>query len=426
MDRRTLPRRPGFGRPSFERPGLRAAGQALCLQVAVILFACLPMAAEVLSALARLDPAASSFTLRPEGTEMVLAISQPVPWRVRVIDAPPRLVLDVREVDWTGIATVPHQTGAIVGLRSGVFRPGWSRLVLDLAGPQAVTLSEMSTTPTGARIRLILSATDADSFAKAAAQPEPPEWAPPDPATLPAPVKRGNGPIVIVLDPGHGGIDPGAEKGGLTEADLMLTFARDLKELLLRDGRFSVVMTREEDVFVPLETRISVARDAGADLFLSLHADALSEGEAQGATVYTLSADASDAASAALAERHGRDELLAGIDLTDQDDLVAEVLMDMARQETSPRTDRLAGAVVAAIQAAKLRMHRHPRQSAGFSVLKSPDIPSVLLEIGFLSSTRDLQRINDPQWRLIMAEAILQGIVDWSGEDSTLRSMNSP
>jgi N-acetylmuramoyl-L-alanine amidase len=206
----------------------------------------------------------------------------------------------------------------------------------------------------------------------------------------------------------------------------MLTFARDLKELLLRDGRFTVVMTREEDIFVPLEARISVARDAGADLFLSLHADALAEGEAQGATVYTLSDEASDEAAAALAERHDRDDLLAGIDLSGQDDLVAEVLMDMARTETAPRTDRLADAVVAAIKAAELRMHRQPRQSAGFSVLKSPDIPSVLLEVGFLSSSRDLTRISDPKWRARMAEAILKGILEWSEEDAALRALTAP
>lgn len=385
-----------------------------------------PLAAQELSALARFDVASSSVTGAGAGAEVRLAISQPVPWRVRLLAGPPRLIVDVREVDWAGIAGLPLQTPAVTGLRAGVFRPGWSRLVLDLAGPQAIASAEMVTAPDGAEIRLVLAPTDAEGFAKAAAQPEPADWAAPDAATLPLPQRRGTGPVVVVLDPGHGGIDPGAERDGLTEAALMLTFARDLKELLVRDGRFTVVMTREEDVFVPLEARISIARDAGADLFLSLHADALAEGEAQGATVYTLSDEASDEAAAALAERHDRDDLLAGIDLSGQDDLVAEVLMDMARTETAPRTDRLADAVVAAIKAAELRMHRHPRQSAGFSVLKSPDIPSVLMEVGFLSSSRDLKRISDPKWRARMAEAILQGILAWSEEDAALRALNAP
>ena len=161
-------------------------------------------------------------------------------------------------------------------------------------------------------------------------------------------------------------------------------------------------------------------------MFLSLHADALAEGDAQGATVYTLSEDASDEASAALAERHDRDDLLAGVDLSDQDDVVAEVLMDMARTETQPRAERLAGAIVAAVKGAKIRMHRHPHQSGGFSVLKSPDIPSVLLEVGFLSSDRDFRRLADPDWRAKLAGALVQALGSWATEDAALRAAAAP
>ncbi len=221
-----------------------------------------------------------------------------------------------------------------------------------------------------------------------------------------------------MLDPGHGGIDPGAERDKVTEAGLMLTFARELKEALVRAGGFTVVMTRAEDIFVPLETRISIARLSGADAFLALHADALAEGEAVGATIYTLSDEASDEASATLAERHDRDDLLSGVDLTGQDDVVAGVLMDMARAETAPRTDRLAEALVAAIQAEGLKMHRRPRQQASFSVLKSPEIPSVLIELGFLSSARDLARLTDPAWREKMTKALVAGLKAWAVADA--------
>jgi N-acetylmuramoyl-L-alanine amidase len=227
----------------------------------------------------------------------------------------------------------------------------------------------------------------------------------------------------VVLDPGHGGIDPGAERDGHTEADLMLTFARVLKEEFLRQGGALVVLTRDEDGFVPLETRISIARAAGAHVFLSLHADALAEGQASGATLYTLSDEASDKAAAKLAERHDRDDLLAGVDLTDQDDLVAQVLMDMARTETAPRIDRLAGALEGAIKAEGLPMHRRPRQAGGFSVLKSPDIPSVLIELGFLSSSRDMRRLTDPEWRARMARAIRAGVMAWAAEDAALATL---
>jgi N-acetylmuramoyl-L-alanine amidase len=222
----------------------------------------------------------------------------------------------------------------------------------------------------------------------------------------------------VVLDPGHGGIDPGAERDDVTEAELMLTFGRELKEALLRAGGINVVMTRDEDVFVPLETRISIARSAGADVFLSLHADALAEGEAVGATIYTLAEEASDAASAALAERHDRDDILSGVDLTGQDDVVAQVLMDMARAETAPRSERLSEALAEAIKAEGLKMHRIPRQRAGFSVLKSADIPSALIEIGFLSSARDFERLVDPEWRARMARALVAGVQAWALADA--------
>jgi N-acetylmuramoyl-L-alanine amidase len=333
-------------------------------------------------------------------------------------------VIDAREVDWRGAEALAVVRPG-VSLRAGRFRPGWSRMVLELDGPHKVERAEM-TTGDAPRLEIVLVPTDAESFAVEAARADLPEWALPEPAELIAPLPEGGGPLVVVLDPGHGGIDPGAEREGQTEADLMLTFAREVKEILLRDGRFRVVMTREEDVFVPLESRTSIAREAEADLFLSLHADALAEGDAQGATVYTLAEEASDAASAALAERHDRDDLLAGVDLTEQDDVVAEVLMDMARTETAPRTDRLAKAMVGAIKAAEIRMHRQPQQSGGFSVLKTPDIPSVLLEVGFLSSDRDFKRLSDPAWRATLAEALLQALAAWAEEDAALRGAASP
>lgn len=379
--------------------------------------------AQDLTALARLDPQSSFIGDAGQGIAVSLALSQPVPWRLRVLETPPRLVLDVREVDWTGIADVPSTSLRVTDLRAGVFRPGWSRLVLELNGPFLVDQAEMRTADGAARLVLRLEPASPDDFAAKAAIPEPKDWAPPQAADLPTPERRGDGPTVVVLDPGHGGIDPGAEREGLTEADLMLTFARELKETLLRAGDFTVVLTRNEDVFVPLETRISIARAAGATVFLSLHADALAEGEAVGATLYTLAADASDAAAATLAERHDRDDLLSGVDLTGQGDLVAEVLMDMARTETLPRTQLLAETLRMAMESAGLKMHRIPLQQAGFSVLKSPEIPSVLIELGFLSSPGDLARLRDPDWRAKMAQAIVAGLQSWSVADAAQQQL---
>lgn len=384
-----------------------------------------PVAAQDLSALAKVNPLRSGIVaLADGGLELKVALSQPVPWRLRLMDDPPRLVIDAREIDWRGVEALAVVRPG-VSLRAGAFRPGWSRLVMELAGPLKVERAEM-VTGDEPRIELVLTPTDPASFAAEAARPDLPDWALPEAAQLAEPLAEGSGPLVVVLDPGHGGIDPGAEREDQSEAALMLTFARELKEALVRDGRFRVVMTRDDDVFVPLETRTSLAREAGADVFLALHADALAEGDAQGATVYTLAEEASDEASAALAERHDRDDLLAGVDLSDQDDVVAEVLMDMARTETRPRAERLADAIVTAIKAAKIRMHRHPHQSGGFSVLKSPDIPSVLLEVGFLSSDRDFKRLADPAWRAKLAGALVQALAAWSSEDAALRAVVAP
>ena len=178
------------------------------------------------------------------------------------------------------------------------------------------------------------------------------------------------------------------------------------------------MLTRDDDIFVPLEQRQSVARAAGADVFISLHADALLEGRASGATIYTLAPEATDIASEKLAERHDRQDLLAGVDLSDQDDPVALVLMDLARLQTEPRTDRLANALVSELHRNIGNMHKRPRLKAAFSVLKSPDIPSVLIELGFMSSARDLANLQSPEWRARAAAGVRDALRLWAAGDA--------
>ncbi|MCC6008452.1 MAG: N-acetylmuramoyl-L-alanine amidase, partial [Rhodobacteraceae bacterium] len=175
---------------------------------------------------------------------------------------------------------------------------------------------------------------------------------------------------------------------------------------------------RDDDIFVALQSRVSQARAAGADVFLSLHADALAEGRAMGTTVYTLSETASDAASQRLAAEHDRADLLAGVDLGDQDDIIASVLMDLARTETQPRSERLARALVEGIGAATGRLYKRPHLSAGFSVLRAPDIPSVLVELGFMSDPRDLRNLLDPDWRAQAAAGIVDALETWAEADA--------
>ncbi|PHR00021.1 MAG: N-acetylmuramoyl-L-alanine amidase [Marinosulfonomonas sp.] len=381
--------------------------------------------AQELSALARLD-ATRSF-IRDQGCcglAIDLHLSQAVPYRVFTLDDPMRLVVDFREVDWGGISPAALLEGqnTASGVRFGLYRPGWSRMVVDLKGPMAVQTAGMVTDPSEgeATVQLRLIPSAQAEFSAASGAPASAMWGEPKIADMPLVIQRrtGEGPLVVVLDPGHGGLDPGAQTGGASEAQLMLTFARELKEVLTRAGGFTVVMTRNEDVFVPLETRVSIARAAGADVFISLHADALTEGHAAGATVYTLSETASDEASAKLAERHERNDLLAGVDLSAQDDVIAGVLMDLARLETAPRAGKLADHLVIGIRDAVGKMYKRPRQEAGFSVLKAPDIPSVLIELGFLSSAGDLENLLSPEWRSGAADGIRAALAAWAITDA--------
>ncbi|MDP4991387.1 MAG: N-acetylmuramoyl-L-alanine amidase [Marivita lacus] len=391
--------------------------------LAVLLSAVLagPALAQDLGALARFETGTVQDTRR--GAELRLEISQGVPWRLFTLTEPNRLVMDFREVQWGDAAAGAFAgTDRISGVRMGAYRPGWSRLVADLAEPMVVQSAELvtDTLDGGATIAVRLASAEQTEFDLLSGAPRDPRWDLPAPAQVAAVPPRDPNRVRIVLDPGHGGIDPGAERDGITEANLMLTFGRELQDVLRRAGGFDVILTRDGDYFVSLEARVALARDAGADLFVSLHADALAEGEARGAAVYVLSDDASDAASAALAERHNRDDLLAGLDLSQSDDRVANVLMSLARLDNAPRSEALAEHMVDGIRNAVGRVHKRPLRSAGFSVLKAADIPSVLLEVGFLSTDEDLRNLSDPIWRQGMAAGIRDGIIAWRDEDRAL------
>lgn len=375
-----------------------------------------------LTALARLTEAPVLQDTR-RGAVLDLSLTQPVPWRVFTLDGPPRLVLDFSELDFTGAdgAVMAAGSDRVVTVSHGLWRPGWTRMVLELAEPMKVAQAGMRTAGAGAAtLSIDLTATSAEAFAASAGAPPSAVFADEAGREFAAPRTRqtGDRPLVVVLDPGHGGIDPGAEADGVVEADLVLTFALELRELLLRSGGFEVVLTREDDRFVPLETRVTIARHAGADVFLSLHADALAQGRATGATVYTLSDEASDIASQKLAERHDRGDLLAGVDLSQHDDEVALVLMDMARRETTPRALSLAAALVEGIYSATGSSYKTPQMQAGFSVLKAPDIPSALIELGFLSSKQDRERLMDPDWRARAAGGIRDALQYWAIQDA--------
>ncbi len=409
--------------------GWQMVRHAVCAILMLVLATPMAAAQGSMSAQARLLEGGTALVASRDSLALDLALSQPVPYRLRVLAAPPRLVLDFNTLDWAGVdlgAGVPRSH--LRALRQGHLPDGWSRLVLDLGAPFQLETSEQRVdTESGQAIislrlrRVALeeferTAQDASRFA---VQTSPeflnPQAASPTPA---APSKP-----IVMLDPGHGGIDPGAERDGIREADLVLTFARQLREVLLRRGVFDVAMTRDADEFVSLDGRIRAARSAQADLFLSLHADALPEGLATGAVIYLLGDEASDDSAAYLAERHDRADMLAGVDLTGNTDEIARVLMSVAWQDTAPRARQLAEALVDGVGEAGMRLHRRPIQSGAFTVLRAVDIPSALIELGFMSSPRDLANLQDPDWTLRMADALADALELWHERDLALQEL---
>ncbi len=374
--------------------------------------------AQSLTGFARAIPDKSAVQdLRGGGAELVLTLSQGVPYRVFTLTAPPRLVVDFSEVDFDGFSgrTLHGASTVVEGLYAGPFRQGWSRIVAVLSGPHLPQSVGLTIDPetAEAELRIDLQPADSKTFSRLSGLPK--DWmGVPESTTVPPPPEAA---FTVVLDPGHGGIDPGAERSGLIEKELVLEFAKTVQDALRREG-VRTVLTRDADTFVSLEARTARAHHERAAVFVSLHADALSQGGAHGATVYTLSEDASDAASALLAERHNRADILAGLDLSGADDRVTSVLLDLARRETVPRSKDLAAAMIDGMATAGGPMNRKPWRQAGFSVLKSADIPSVLIEIGFLSSDRDRKNLGNPEWRAQMAQGVAQAILNWRDADA--------
>lgn len=366
---------------------------------------------------ARVDPSQSRVEDNWRGIEVSLRLDRAVPWRVFTLDEPRRLVLDFRGLDWAGVTPEGLLQGEnAVALRFGAVRDGWSRLVVDLARPLEVAEAGMTVEEGGANLHLLLEVTDEGSFAAAAGAPPEDGWALQS-GPAPVAVPPDDGRFVVAIDPGHGGIDPGAEREGLREAHVMLALGRELAAALERAGMHPV-LTREEDVFVPLQERMTIARAAGADVLLSLHADALEADAASGASIYTLTQEAVDGASARMVERHEAGDLLAGLDLQGQDDELATALMDLARLDTTPRSERLAQTVAGALKEAGAAVNGRALRQANLAVLQAADFPSVLIEVGFLSDAGDRTRLATPQGRAPIVAGLVAALGDWAAQEA--------
>ncbi|WP_159729677.1 N-acetylmuramoyl-L-alanine amidase [Methylosinus sp. Ce-a6] len=299
----------------------------------------------------------------------------------------------------------------VTSFRFGQLAPGRSRIVIDLARPAKIMRAESETTLDKPRLVVELAASDATSFAAEAARlaPAAPRAAAAEPAPAPAPAQGGK--PMLVIDPGHGGVDVGAAgPHGEQEKTIVLEFARALQAKIETQGRLRVALTRNEDAFMALDERVRVARQAGAELFLSIHADTLGEASVEGATVYTVSARASDAEAAKIAEKENFADRAAGLEPKSEDaGEVGDILYDLTRRETRAYSRVFARTLIAYWRTVG-HLNKNPSRSAGFVVLKAFDIPSVLLELGYLSSARDLSRLVSPEWRERAAEATAQAI----------------
>ena len=355
-------------------------------------------------------------------TRFVADISKTINYSVYVLPDPYRVVIDLPNVTFDLPPGIGNKVRGLVSqYRYGLVEEGKSRIVIDTKGPVLIEKSFLVDPQPGQPARLVvdLVKTTEKAFVKsynseqakiqhdiAALSADP--LAPPTGKKIILPNKRGK--KIIVLDPGHGGIDPGAmSRSGTKEKDVVLSFANFLRKALLATGKYEVVMTRSDDRFVSLKNRVSVAREKNADLFLAIHADTVRGRDARGVTLYTLSEKASDAEAEALAKRENRADIIGGLDLEAETEEITDILIDLAQRESKNHAMFFSKKAVSQLKPLTL-MTGKPLRSAGFMVLKAPDVPSVLLELGFLSSKSDEKLLTSNTWQTKIAKAFATAV----------------
>lgn len=348
----------------------------------------------------------------PSKTRFVIELSERVAFQAFTLAAPYRVVVDLPEVDWRLSANAVRRGGLINDLRYGLFSDGASRVVLDIRGPAVVAKTFRLDPRAGKGHRLVIDIKPV-AAAEFKRRQLPRSVAGPPPGGVPAPAikpKPKGAKRVIAIDPGHGGVDPGATGvSGVYEKTLMLAQARELKRRLEATGRFRVVLTRGRDVFIRLRERIAVARAAGADLFISLHADTIANPKVRGGSIYTLSERASDKEAAALAAKENKADMIAGVELAGQNREVVNILIDLA-QRSSMNQSAIFAKILTGELSKTTRLLRRTHRFAGFAVLKAPDIPSVLVELGYLSNPVDERNLRRTKHRARVAAAFVRAV----------------
>lgn len=348
-------------------------------------------------------------------TRLVVDLSYKIDMRAFTLADPYRVVVDIPEVSFQLPLKIGERgRGLVKAFRYGLVMPGGSRIVIDVTGPVRVLKAFVIDPSDGQPARMVvdLAPVDRDTFMRASAIDNRLPRRVEPPVTQHDDARTADRRPMIVLDPGHGGIDTGTHApSGELEKNLVLEFATTLRDKLEKTGKFRVVMTRTDDTFVELAERVRFARLRQAKLFISIHCDALArgDGEADGASIYTLSDKASDAEAQRLADAENRADVIAGVDLATEPNDIADILIDLAQRETKRFSTMFARNVVAQFKSAA-HLHKNPLKSAGFRVLKAPDVPSVLVELGYVSNPGDLKHLVSETWRSQAGDALVRAV----------------
>ena len=353
-------------------------------------------------------------------TRLVIELSDPVNLRAFALANPDRVVIDMPEVSWRlGAPPRPTGFGVVKSYRYGQFRAGNSRMVIDLNSSASVSDSLVLPPSAGFGYRVVIDLfpTTRPKFDAKAGWPADLKKRESDAEKLAAmiaaqqaPPARAAGKKIIVLDPGHGGLDSGTVGvNGLMEKDLALAEGLKLARKLRRRG-YTVFMTRENDVFIPLRRRVAMGRANKADLFIALHADSHPDPNTTGTSIYTLNDGRSDREASALARRENQSDVIAGVDLSGDNNPVAPILIGLAQRDTRNKSSEFATTALKTMSQVTDLLARSPHRSASLAVLVAPDVPAVLIELGYLSNRGDATRMNTDSWRTRVAGAIADAV----------------
>ncbi|HEY6633398.1 MAG TPA: N-acetylmuramoyl-L-alanine amidase [Rhizobiaceae bacterium] len=360
---------------------------------------------------------AHDYKMAGDATHMRVVINfdaEPEP-RWFLLRSPNRLVIDLPRAKFAIDPNELKARGLVTNVRYGQINDKTSRLIIEAKGPFVVERIDILANEASAGYRLVadISSASQGAFEEALAiqaQTTGSTETTPKSERLGLRTGRGGQRFTVVLDPGHGGFDGGAAgQSGTVEKDITLTFATELRDRLRADGRYNVFMTREKDEFLRLDDRVRIAREREADLFISIHADTIRLKGIRGATVYTVSDRASDADAQALADRENLSDQLSGIEIEEKDHEVADILVDLIKRETHSFSMRFARSLIGELSTT-VGLINNPHRFAGFKVLKAPDVPSVLLELGYLSNSKDEEQLKDAEWRAKAAASISKAI----------------